>query len=235
MKKILIFLMFIFVAVSTSAKEPPTGQSTVVGGVIVDVYGSYWIYNEPFRSHLPIRVVVEYVNQNGKTKMYTYQIETDSQGHFKIENAPDGKYIVKAIELQIGQSTQITAASEFGRWAKGERYRYWGLLSGMMYRNERELFETHFEGDFKSGVIDLGITFLTIKIDERLGGTGMKPYSPNATPPWVRMSLVQGSSKVVDLSVKDYQTKENLLDVKMQDKNETVTMLSPLDYFELND
>jgi hypothetical protein len=230
-KIILTFLMFA-TFLSLSAKEPPVGTSTVIGGVLVDLYGSYWIYDEPLRGNLPIRVAVEY-EKNGKTEMYVYQFETDAEGYFKIEHAPDGKYILKAIEMHIGQSTHITAASEYGRWAKGELYRYWGLLSGMMYRNEKDLVETFFEGETKSGIIDLGITHLTIKIDERMGGSGMKKYSPNSTAPWQRMSLIQGVNKVVDLSVKDFQTESNLLEMPMQEKENPVTMRAPRDYFNL--
>lgn len=234
MKTMPFILLLIFLTTCAPyAKEPPSGNTTVVGAVLVDVYGSYWMYNEPFRSNLPIRVVVEYEAENGKTKMYTYQLETDSYGYFKIDNAPAGTYILKAIEMHIGQSTHITAASEYGRWAKGEVYRYWGLLSGLMYRNERDLVETHFEVVKASGVIDLGITHLTIKIDERLGGTGMKRYSPNSTAPWQRMSLIQGANKVVDLSVKDFQTHASLVDLKLNEKEMNITMPAPRDYFKL--
>ncbi len=235
MKNIIMLVIVMMSALALPAKEPPAGTSTVVGGVLVDLYGSFWMYPEPLRSDLPIRVVVEFEAENGKTRMYTYQLRTDSQGYFKIDNAPVGKYILKAIECPIGQSSHITAASEYGRWAKGDVYRYWGLLSGLMYRNERELVETHFEGEPQSGIIDLGITFLAIKIDERLGGTGMRPYSPNSTPPWQRMSLIQGANKVVDLSVKDYQTHENLIEMKLAEKDGRITMPAPRDYFELGD
>ena len=119
MNKIILTVLMFSVSVVLSAKQPPTGTSTIVGGVLVDLYGSYWIYDAPLRGGLPIRVAVEY-EKNAKTEMYAFELETDAQGYFKIENAPEGKYILKAIEMHIGQSTHITAASEYGRWAKGE-------------------------------------------------------------------------------------------------------------------
>ncbi len=182
-------------ALALCAAEPPTGETTVVGGVLIDLHGSYWMYNEPLGANAPIRVAVEYLDDNGKTSMYAFRIQTDGKGYFKIKNAPAGKYILKAIEMHIGQSTHVTAACKYGQWAKGEQYRYWGVLPGQMYRNERYLIETIFETEIENGIVDLGITHLTINANERLGGSPFKNYSPNSQPPWIRMSLIQGAGR----------------------------------------
>ncbi|MBN1465628.1 hypothetical protein JXA02_07710, partial [candidate division KSB1 bacterium] len=184
----------------------PTGTSTIVGGVLIDLYGSYWFYRQPVQGDLPIRVAVEYLDKDDKPEMHTFKLKTDAKGYFRIEDAPAGKYILKAIELNVGQATHITAASKYGQWAKGKQYRYWGVLSGMMYRNERHLIETIFENETKDGLIDMGITHLSIKIDERLGGSAFVDYSPNGMPPWIRMSLIQGAGRVADFTMVDYAT-----------------------------
>ncbi|MBN1560427.1 hypothetical protein JW998_09265 [candidate division KSB1 bacterium] len=211
--------------------QSPVGESTVVGGVLIDLFGSYWFYRQPVQSDLPIRVAVEYFTADAKPKMYTYKLKTDANGYFKIENAPAGSYILKAIELNVGQSTNITVASKYGQWAKGTQYRYWGVLSGMMYRNERHLIETIFENKSDSGLIDMGITHLSIKIDERLGGSAFKNYSPNGMPPWIRMSLIQGAGRLADFTVVDDTTRADIVDVKMQEKDVTINMISASDYF----
>jgi hypothetical protein len=190
------------------------------------------MYNEPYKSNLPIRVAVEYQNENGKEKLYTFKIQTDENGYFKIENAPAGKYVLKAIELNVGQSVHVTAASEYGRWQKGEPYRYWGLMSGMMYRNERDLIENWFEMEAESGLIDLGITYLKIRAEERLGGTQMKNYSPNGTPPWKRLSLNQGYRNA-DFAVVEEEAYEQISDLQMQEADGVINMQSPKSYFGL--
>jgi len=231
--RILIFLFVILTMAYLYAEQPPVGKSTVVGAVVIDLNGSLYIQYEPLRSNLPIRVAVEFQTPKGKTTMYSYKIQTDENGYYRIENAPAGKYILKAIEMNIGQSTHITAASKFGQWAKGKQYRYWGVLSGQMYRNERYLIETIFENEAKSDVIDMGITLLTINANERLGGTPFKNYSPNSEPPWIRLSMIQGNNRLADISVVDYDTRMELQDVKLQEKDVTLTMTAPSLYFEL--
>jgi hypothetical protein len=236
--KIILRPAAVIVAILTSfalswAQSALTGECTIVGGVLVDLFGSYWIYREPQRGDLPVRIAVEYIIEEEKPKMYSYKLVTDENGYFKIENAPAGKYVLKAIELNVGQGTHITAASKYGQWAKGEQYRYWGLISGMMYHNERYLIETIFENKAESGVIDMGITHLSIKIDERLGGSAFTNYSPNGMPPWIRMSLIQGSDKLADFTMVDYTTRTKIADLKMQEKDVTISMISASDYFGL--
>ncbi len=234
MKLKLATLTVLLATFMLAAAKQPAGESTIVGAVLVDMYGSYWIYNEPLRSNLPIRVAVEYVEKE-KPTLYTFRLRTDENGYFKIENAPAGKYVLKAIQLAIGQSTHITAASKYGQWAKGKQYRYWGVIGGQMYRNERYLIESIFENEAEDGIIDLGITHLTINANERLGGTPFKSYSPNGQPPWIRLSLIQGGGRLVDLSVVDYETLPEVVNLPLQEKEVTVTMQAPKNYFELDE
>ncbi|MBN1482157.1 hypothetical protein EH223_07865 [candidate division KSB1 bacterium] len=231
---VMFFIGLVFMTSGGLSAQKPAGESTVVGGIVIELYGSYWIYNEPVQSDLPIRVAVEYVDEKDKRRMYAYRIRTDENGYFKIENAPAGKYIFKAVEFTIGQSVHITAASEYGRWQKGETYRFWGMMSGMMYHNERDLIETQFENDPQSGRIDLGITYLKIKADERLGGTPLKNYSPNGTAPWIRLSLHQGY-KIADLSMVEYKTFSEIIGLKMEDTDLTINMPAASVYFELGE
>lgn len=230
-------ILFLAVAVwsgsfLSAAADAPIGQSTVVGAVVVDLYGNYAVYPAPQVSNLPVRIAVEYIEANGKTKIYSYRINTDENGYFKIEGAPAGRYIVKGVELDAGQSVQITAISEYGRWQKGERYRFWGLMAGQMFHNEDRLFPRTFETPVQSGLIDLGITYLKIQANERLGGSPFSNYSPNGLPPYVRLSLNQGY-KNADFAVVDYKTYAEIASLQMQETDVEISMQSPTSYFGL--
>ncbi len=230
----LLALMFIVLSVPGLAQQPPMGSSTVVGGIVVELSGSYPLGNNEFvLNGLPVRIACQYIDNSGKERLYTYETKTDVYGYYILNAVPEGRYILKAVELDLGRGAHITAASEWGRWQKGDQYRYWGLLNGKMYQNQRYLIETHFEVPIQSEVIDLGIRVLIINANEVMGGTSMsRNYSPNGTPPWVRMSLRDGSS-IIYLNVLNDKSYADLDGQKIGDTQTPITMAAPAQYFDL--
>lgn len=216
------------------AQSQLTGQSTVVGGVVVELSGSYPLgNNELIFNNLPLRISCQYIDDAGKERLYTYDTATDVNGYFRLNNVPEGRYILKAVELHLGRGAYLTAASEWGRWQKGDQYRYWGLLNGKMYQNQRYLIETNFEVALQSDVVDLGIRTLVIQANEVMGAASLRNnYSPNGTPPWVRMSLRDGSS-IIYLNVLNDKHYTHLDGETIGQTQTPVTMTAPAQYFEL--
>lgn len=224
-------LLLIFVLIG-SIWAKPKGESTVVGAVIVEFTGTYPGMKGPVTREMDVRIISHYLNKKGKEKEHTYTTSTDSLGYFKLENVPPGKYLVKAMEVSIGRASRITLSSKYSRGQNMPSSRYWGMMSGSILDNLRNMLADHFTAESQEGVIDLGITYIQIQANEQASGTGMRGISPDGQPPWQRMSVSDRAS-IIDLFMITFSTYPELNEQPLGETRRVYTRLSPAAYFGL--
>ncbi len=223
--KTVFLIISVCLLTSVAAREAPVGQSTIVGAVAVDLSESTAFPGTICREEINIRVACTY-QKNSKQRIHYYDITTDSLGYFMIPDAPAGQYVLKAAECRIGHGLHFTVASEYGRWSRGERYRYWGILGGFMDRNWKDLMENQFETQIDSGIINLGLVHIRISAARRMSGNVTFRRSPNGDAPWVDLTLFE-SGYMIDLRVQNDE-------MRSETPSPALFPKSPVDYFELN-
>lgn len=181
-----VILMSLF---SSQLLSKVKGQSTAVGCVIVEIIGSYPKEIGPLEKEFDVRILCQYMTKKNKLKDHFYTIKTNSDGYFKIDNVPEGKYLLKAVETNVGRVARITFGSKFGRWGMSARKRYWGIMNGTMLDNVKNLLSDEFEMEAQKDIIDLGITYFQLQINEGTAGVGLQNISPDGQPPWQRLSI----------------------------------------------
>ena len=208
----------------------PQGESTVVGGFIIEMNGSYPEEEGPILRRQQVRISCQYLNKKGKTKETFFMATSDSLGYFKIENVPAGRYMLKAIECTFGRGGRITLASKFGHSPFGDQQRYWGMMNGMIMDNVGDLLSDQFEGSMQNGIIDLGITFIEIKAVLNPGESSIGRLSPDGKPPWQRISY-RDRGQSVDLHMMSWTHFDSFEGAALGTQNRNYTRESPVEYF----
>ena len=181
---------------ATAVTAKPKGESTVVGCLLVELSGSYPKNPGPVYREQEVRIACVYLDKKGRNKETSFHVKTDAAGYFKLEKAPAGIYVLKAVNFVFERASRITLASKFGRNAIGDNGRYWGMMNGMMMDNAGDMLYDKIEGDVREGVIDLGITFIRIKANISASESGMGKSSPDGKPPWLRINMMDRGSNI---------------------------------------
>jgi hypothetical protein len=172
------------------------------------------------------------VNKKGKTKHYSYMTKTDENGYFKLDKVPAGEYVLKAVEFTFERSGRITLASKFGRANFTDDARYWGMMTGMMMDNAKDMQKDQIEVESREGIIDLGITCIQIDAAEHATSTTMPHISPDGRPPWQRITVKERGA-TIDLNLLSSATYKSLDGRALRPEGALYTKPSPAAYFGL--
>lgn len=225
-----IFGLTLIFSFSTNAFSKPKGDCTVVGCLLVEMSGSY-LKNPGLVSRAQeIRIVCKYLDKKGREKETFFNAKTDTAGYFKIERAPAGRYVLKAVDFVFERSSRITLASKFGRTSFGDDGRYWGMMNGMLMDNVKHLLYDHIDCESAEGIIDLGITFIQIKAEKSAADAGMGKSSPDGKPPWLRINMMDRSS-MVNLFLLHSGTVQEMNNYKVAESGNVYNKPSPTTYY----
>ena len=152
-----IFLALLFLTGCGAAvtqlqmQEPETGKALLVGAVLVENNGLDDVY-EAVTGNINVIIVGKHI-ENTKEIIQGYRLETDENGYYYLSNVPQGAYVLKGIEVNMGYSGRMLITS---RW-DGPRQIYVpeSRLIDYVVRNWPE--------EVKSPVNDMGIRY--IKVD----------------------------------------------------------------------
>ena len=217
------------VALSLYAQPRSDETATVVGAVIIDLVGSYEKYERPVTTDLLVRVAGQFFDRRKQGPVQPIKVITDRNGYWKIDNVPAGNFLLKGIEVNIGNSVHITLISHYDKQSQQNRRRYWGMVHGMMYRHERYLIENQLEGPRSTGMVDLGIQYIKIRVDLERSQPFFE-FSPDGLPPWRRMSMKAGH-EIISLEIIEHKRFREIDRMPMGNSRVQITKVPPQEYF----
>jgi hypothetical protein len=137
-------------------QEPQAGNTLVVGAVLVENNGIDDVY-EATKSKI-IAIVVGKHMKNGEEVIEGYRLQTDENGYFYLPNVPQGAYVLKGIEVNVGYSGPMLISS---RW-DGPRQIFipGGQMINYVVRNWPE--------KIKKPILDMGITYIMVDLSQRI-------------------------------------------------------------------
>jgi hypothetical protein len=92
-------------------ENPQEGKCLLVGAVLLENNGLEGKYETKF-SKITVIIVGKY-SENGEEKTQGYRVKTDENGYFILQNVPEGSYVIKGFEADIGYETRLVITS---RW-----------------------------------------------------------------------------------------------------------------------
>jgi hypothetical protein len=137
-------------------QEPEAGNTLVVGAVLVENNGIDDVY-EAITSNITAVVVGRHV-KNGEEIIQGYHLKTDANGYFYLPNVPQGSYVLKGIELNVGYSGPVLISS---RW-DGPKQIY---IPGDKMIN---YVVRSWPDEIKKTVLDMGITYIMVDYSQRI-------------------------------------------------------------------
>ena len=121
MKKIVSFFTVLLLTVCIAScggmvtqlkmQEPEAGKSIVIGAVLVENNGIDDMY-EAQKANIVVVLIGKHII-NGEEFIQGYRLKTDANGYFYLPNVPQGAYVLKGIEVDIGFSGRVLISS---RW-----------------------------------------------------------------------------------------------------------------------
>jgi len=118
MKRILLVLTFL-VSVCCNIRcipkqeiilhDPQAEKSLLVGAILVENVGLEDVY-EAKKANIVV-IVVGNSLQDGHETSQGYRVKTNQDGYYMIPNVPQGSYVIKGIELDLGYETHMLIGS----------------------------------------------------------------------------------------------------------------------------
>jgi len=149
-------------------QESEAGKSLLVGAVLVENNGLDDVY-EAIKGNINVILVGKHI-ENGEEIIQGYRLETDDNGYYYLPNVPQGAYVLKGIEVNMGYSGRMLITS---RW-DGPRQIYIpeSRLIDYVVRNWPE--------EIKNQVIDMGITYMKVDPSQQIYTDNFSSFKENS-------------------------------------------------------
>jgi len=115
----ILFLMNCAASKKTVLESPKPGKSLLVGAILVENVGLEDVYEA--RTANIMVVIVGRSEENGKEVTQGYRVKTNADGYYMIQNVPQGSYVIKGIEVDLGYETRMLVSS---RWEGNTQFYY---------------------------------------------------------------------------------------------------------------
>ncbi len=115
----ILFLMNCAASKKTVLESPKPGKSLLVGAILVENVGLEDVYEA--RTVNIMVVIVGRSEENGKEVTQGYRVKTNADGYYMIQNVPQGSYVIKGIEVDLGYETRMLVSS---RWEGNTQFYY---------------------------------------------------------------------------------------------------------------